>query len=165
LKDSPADMFGKCMRIPDNLIIKYFNLASTLTGKEIAAIESELTKGMNPKDAKLKLAQQIVSQYHGPLAAKLERENWDKLHSQKLLPSLDEIKVHKLQPDTPLFRILVETGLANGTGEAKRLVSEGAVRFQGEIIKEPNESLPLTSDEPKVLQIGRRKFVSLLAQK
>ncbi len=165
LKDSPADMFGKSMRIPDNLIIKYFNLATSLTGKEIAAIETELTQGKNPKDVKLKLAQQMVFQYHGPLAAELELENWHKLHSERVLPDAADIKIHKVQPDTPLFRILVESGLASGTGEAKRLVSEGAVRFQGEIVKEPNEALPLSQDEPKVLQIGRRKFVSILAQK
>ena len=49
LKDSPADMFGKCMRIPDNLIMKYFNLTTTLTGKEISALEAELAQGINPQ--------------------------------------------------------------------------------------------------------------------
>lgn len=165
LKDTPTDMFGKSMRIPDNLIIKYFNLATSLSGKEITAIETELDQGKNPKDIKLKLAQQMVSQYHGPLAAELELENWHKVHSERALPDAASIKVHKVQANTPLFRILVEAGLASGTGEAKRLVSEGAVRFQGEIVKEPNEALPLSQDEPKVLQIGRRKFVSVLAQK
>jgi tyrosyl-tRNA synthetase len=165
LRDSPNDMFGKCMRIPDNLIVKYLNLATSLTGKEVETIEAELAKGVNPKDAKLRLAAQIVSQYYGPLAAELELENWDKLHSQKLLPSLDDMKVHKVAPNTPLFRILVEAALASGTSEAKRLIGEGAVRFDGEIVKEPNEPLVLSTDKPKILQIGRRKFVSLLAQK
>lgn len=164
LKDTPADMFGKCMRIPDNIIIKYFNLTTTLTGKEVSTLEAELAQGANPKDIKLKLAQQIVSQYHGPLAAELELENWDKIHSQKALPNTDDMKTHKVSPNTPLFRILVESGLASGTGEAKRLVGEGSVRFQGEVVKEPNETLPLSKDEAKVLQIGRRKFISLLPE-
>ncbi len=163
LRDTPADMFGKCMRIPDNLIIKYFNLTTALTGKEVSAIESELAQGKNPKDIKLKLAEQMVSQYHGALAAELELENWHKVHSERALPNAEDIKVHKVQPNTPLFRILVESGLASGTSEAKRLVTEGAVRFQEAIVKDPNELLSLSDAEPKILQIGRRKFVSLLS--
>ena len=74
LKDPPADMFGKCMRIPDNLIIKYFTLVTSLTSKEISTIKASLSQGANPKDAKLHLAKQMVSQYYGPLAAELELE-------------------------------------------------------------------------------------------
>jgi tyrosyl-tRNA synthetase len=161
LKDPPADMFGKCMRIPDNLIVKYFQLASTLSSKETETIAEELKSGKNPKDLKLRLAEQIVSQYHGKLAAELELENWDKVHSKKQLPESNDIKKHKVQSNTPLFRILVESGLSSGTAEAKRLISEGAVRYHGEPVKDPNSTLDLTEEE-NVLQIGRRKFVSLV---
>jgi tyrosyl-tRNA synthetase len=169
LKDTPADMFGKCMRIPDNLIIKYFNLTTTLSGKEISTLEAELAQGANPKDIKLKLAQQMVSQYHGSAAAQLELENWDKLHSQRALPDINDIPVHDVQPNTPLFRILVEANLASGTGEAKRLISEGSVKFNGHVVLDPNATLGHLCEDARqarhtgenILQIGRRKFVSL----
>ena len=161
LQDTAADMFGKCMRIQDNLVIKYFELATALTGKEVKAIADELQSGKNPKEVKLRLAQQMVSQYHGVLAAELELENWDKVHSKKLLPEASDIKTHKLSPNTPLFRVLVESGLSAGTAEAKRLVNEGAVRFQGEPVKDPNAILELTNADQNILQIGRRKFVAL----
>jgi len=169
LKDSPADMFGKCMRIPDNLIIKYFSLTTTLSSKEISVLEADLAKGGNPKDIKLKLAKQIVSQYHGHAAAEAEVENWDKLHSQRALPDLNDIRVHEVQPNTPLFRILVEANLVSGTGEAKRLINEGAVKFNGQTIINPNVNFRQLLEEARsqgitsesILQIGRRKFVSL----
>ncbi len=161
LQDTASDMFGKCMRIPDNLLVKYFELASTLSGKEVKAIAEELKSGKNPKEVKLHLATQIVSQYHGPLAAEIELESWDKVHSKKLLPEASDIKMHKISPNTPLFRVLVESGLASGTAEAKRLVNEGAVRFQGEPVKDPNAILELITAEQNILQIGRRKFVAL----
>lgn len=161
LQDSPSDIFGKCMRIPDNLISKYFQLATTLSHKEVLAITEELKSGKNPKDLKLKLAAQVVSQYHGKPAAEQELENWDKVHSKKQLPEAGEIKEHVVQSNTPLFRILAESGLSSGTAEAKRLVSEGAVRFRGEIVKDPNAILELGSPGENVLQIGRRKFVAL----
>jgi len=165
LQDTAADMFGKCMRVPDNLINKYFQLVTTLTSKEVSAIADELKAGKNPKDAKLRLAEQIVSQYHGKLAAELELENWDKVHSKKLLPEASDIKRHKVETNTQLFRILAESGLSAGTAEAKRLINEGAVRFQGEIVKDPNAVLNLSSSEENILQIGRRKFVALIKAK
>jgi len=169
LQDSPSDMFGKCMRIPDSLIVKYFQLASTLSSKDTLAIEKELKAGRNPKDLKLRLAQQIVSQYHGTPAAEVELENWDKIHSQRALPDAGNIPNHKVDPSLPLFRVLVETGLVSGTGEAKRLIADKGVRFNGQVVENPNVTFQHLSHDAKehghtgdnILQIGRRKAVSL----
>ncbi len=171
LKDSPSDMFGKCMRIPDNLIIKYFNLTTTLSGKEVEAIEKELAQGVNPKDIKLKLAEQIVSQYHGKVKAELELQNWNKIHSQRILPSIEDMQTYILpHPHPQLFRLLVETGLASSSSEAKRLIAEGAVRFNNKTIDDPSGGyLQLVhgnqpSGELGILQIGRRKFVRIVSE-
>ncbi len=171
LKDSPSDMFGKCMRIPDNLVIKYFNLTTTLSGKEVEAIEKELAQGVNPKDIKLKLAEQIVSQYHGKVKAELELQNWNKIHSQRILPSIEDMQTYILpHPHPQLFRLLVETGLASSSSEAKRLIAEGAVRFNNKTIDDPSGGyLQLVdgnqpSGELGILQIGRRKFVRIVSE-
>jgi tyrosyl-tRNA synthetase len=167
LKDPPEVMFGKCMRIPDDLIIKYFELATLFSGKEIDHIKNELDHGANPKEAKLKLAKQIVAQYCGPDAAKRELEQWERLHSQRQLPPSEEIPIHVVKPDTPLFRILVEAGLSESTSEAKRLIKEGAVQYCSKVVTDPN-LLPMSDPEytnagaPMVLQVGRRKFRMLV---
>jgi tyrosyl-tRNA synthetase len=166
LKDTAKDMFGKCMRIPDELILKYFELATTFSGKQIDEIKHNLEQGGNPKQAKITLAKQIVTQYCGAAAAAEEVDNWERVHSQRQLPPQDQIPVYRVKADTPLFRILVEAGLASSTSEAKRLIKEGAVQFCSQVVTDPNIS-PFaiqageTCEQGNVLQVGRRKFLAL----
>ncbi len=160
LKDTPDDMFGKCMRIPDELIIKFFELASSFTGKEIDEVKEMLEKGGNPKDAKEKLGQRLVLQYHGEAASEAALATWKKVHSEKQVP--DDMPSHTVTEPTALFRIMVETKLCAGSGEAKRLVQEGGVRINGEQVKDPNQQVSVENGTELVLQVGRRKFVKLL---
>jgi len=162
LKDAPDDMFGKVMRIPDHLLIKYFELTTSLTGKEIDEIKTALDKGGNPKAAKQKLGQQLIRQYHNEEAAVKALSDWDKVHSQKLAP--DEMPLHKVPEASALFRVLVESGLVGSSGEAKRLIIEGGVRLEGEQIKDPMTQVDLSDGGQKVLQVGRRKFVKLTGE-
>lgn len=161
LKDSPDDMFGKCMRIPDELIIKYFELASSFTGKEIDEVKEMLEKGGNPKDAKEKLGQRLVLQYHGEAASEAALATWKKVHSEKQVP--DDMPSHTVTEPTALFRIMVDAKLCGGSGEAKRLVQEGGVRINGEQVKDPNQQVSVENGSDLVLQVGRRKFVKLIS--
>lgn len=160
LKELPDDMFGKCMRIPDQLLIKYYELTTTLSGDEIDAVKKFLDAGGNPKEPKQRLAEQIVRQYHGDNAAKSANENWQRIHSEKLAP--DEMPLCMVSEPTPLFRVLFMHGLAVSTSEAKRLILEGGVRLDGEPIKDPNQLIEPKSGEEKIVQVGRRKFAKLL---
>lgn len=162
LKDEPDDMFGKCMRIPDDLLIKYFDLATSLTGKEIDEIKDNLEAGGNPKDAKERLAEQVVRQYHGDAIAKQATATWQRVHSQKQAP--DEMPSYVVSEPTTLFRILVDSQMCAGTGEAKRLAQEGGVRIEGEQVKDPNTMIAVQPNQSKVVQVGRRKFVRLTAK-
>ncbi len=159
LKEPPDDMFGKCMRIPDHLLIKYFELATTLTSSEIDKIKKCLDEGGNPKDIKQQLAQQIVRQYHGEGAANAALGNWERVHSQKLLP--EDMPLYEVAEGMPLFRLLTSATLAASSGEAKRLAVEGGVRLDGTQIKDPNFVVELKPGTEKILQIGRRKFLKL----
>ncbi|HEY9786427.1 MAG TPA: tyrosine--tRNA ligase [Candidatus Obscuribacterales bacterium] len=160
LREPAQDMFGKCMRIPDELIIKYFELTTSLSGKEIDEIKGKLEQGGNPKDAKEQLARQVVSQYHGEQAAQTALEEWRRVHSQKLLP--EDMPLHKVAAPTAIFRLMVEAKLAASSGEAKRLCSEGGVRLDGEQVKDPNHVVDVGAEQELVLQVGRRKFVKLV---
>ena len=159
LKDAPDDMFGKVMRIPDELLSKYFELTTSLSGSEIDDIQAGLDNGGNPKDVKQRLAQQIILQYHGEPAAKAAFDNWEKIHSQKQAP--DDMPSHTVSGPLHLFRLLTESGLAATSGEAKRLVVDGGVRLDGEQMKDPMSTIELNPGAEKTLQVGRRKFVKL----
>lgn len=161
LKDEPTEMFGKCMRIPDQLIEKYFVLTTALTGAEIDKIKADMEAGGNPKEAKELLGKQLVRQYHGEEAAQAAQQHWHKVHSQKQLP--DDMPSYVVALPAPLFRLVVESGLAGGSGQAKRLVVEGGVRLDNEQIKDPNHAVTIKAGESKVLQVGRRKFVRLVS--
>lgn len=161
LKDTPDDMFGKCMRIPDELIIKYFELTSSFSGSEIDEVKAMLDKGGNPKDAKEKLGKQLVLQYHGEEAAEAALATWTKVHSEKQVP--DDMPSHAVTEATPLFRLMVDTKLVGGSGEAKRLAQEGGVRLNGEQVKDPMHQVTVEKGSELVLQVGRRKFVKLVS--
>lgn len=161
LKETAGDMFGKAMRIPDELIMKYFELTTTLSGQEIDGIKTRMESGGNPKDAKEALARQIVMQYHGAESADKALEEWRRVHSQRLVP--EDMPSHVVSEPTQLFRVVLESGLASGSGEAKRLVQEGAVRVDGEQCTDPNRVINVPAGGGQVLQVGRRKFVRLQA--
>lgn len=160
LKDGPDDMFGKCMRIPDAIIIKYFELTTSLTGAEIDRIKERLESGGNPRDAKEALACQVVRQYHGEDAAQKAVENWSRVHSQRLVP--DDMPSHVVTAPTHLFRLVVEARLAGSTSEAKRLVQEGGVKLDGQAMTDPNFQVEVPDATGVVLQVGRRKFTKLV---
>lgn len=162
LKEDPKDMFGKVMRIPDNFIIKYYELTSTLTGSEIDEIKKSLDSGVNPMEAKRRLAAQIVRQYHGEAQAQKALDDWQTVHSERQIPT--DIEEHQINSPILLFKALVETGLASGSGAAKRLVADGGVRLDGEQAKDPNQEISLKAGESVVLQAGRRRFVKLISK-
>lgn len=162
LKEPPTEMFGKCMRIPDSHILKYFEMTTSLTGAEIDQIEAKhLRDGGNPKDAKMKLAHQIVLQYHGEEAANKTLDEWNKVHSEGQAP--EDMPSHVVQSATAIFRILADSKLAPSSSEAKRLVQDGGVKLDGEVIKDPNHQIAVNNGNSHVLQVGRRKFVKLVA--
>ena len=145
-----------------NFIIKYFELTSTLTGSEIDQIKKELDAGANPMEAKRRLAAQIVRQYHGEDAAQKEIENWQTVHSERQIPT--DIEEKRIETPILLFKALVETGLATGTGAAKRLVTDNGVKLDGQTATDPNFEIKLGAGESIVLQAGRRRFVKLIGQ-
>ncbi len=162
LKDAPVDMFGKVMRIPDGLILKYYELTTTLTGPEIEDIGNQIKAGANPMQFKEQLARQIVGQYHGKQAGQHAVDEWKRVHSERQAP--DEMPTYVVTEPAQLFRLMVSAQMVSGTGEAKRLVAEGGVRLDSEQQKDPNAVIEVPAGQSRVLQVGRRKFVRLSHQ-
>lgn len=160
LSDAPEEMFGKVMSMDDSMIIPYFKLATDLTDGEIAAIESAIAGGMNPRDAKMRLAGEVVTMCHDAKLAKAAKEHFLQVFSRKEMP--DSIPELSLSNRTmTIVDVLVEAGFAPSKGEAKRLIEQGGVKVGDEVVSDPMLSVSPRTDEV-IVQKGKRFFVKLL---
>jgi tyrosyl-tRNA synthetase len=151
--DPPNDMFGKLMSISDDLMWKYFDLLSMRSEAEIAGLRAETDGGRNPRDAKVALAKEITSRFHGSTAADAAEADFD-LRARGGIP--DEIDAVTLE-GAPLGigAVLKQARLAPSTSEALRLVDGGGVRIDGGVVADRGLKLPAGTF---VVQVGKRKF-------
>ncbi|MDF2658206.1 MAG: tyrosyl-tRNA synthetase [Paenibacillus sp.] len=164
IDEAPNDMYGKAMSVPDELMVKYFELATDLPDEELGSLKAGLEEGtVHPRDAKMKLAYTFVKMYHGETQAEEAKRHFVTVFQQKALP--DEIEDAELPVselnggEIRIVQLLVTTGLQASNGEAKRSVSQGAVKINEEKVTDPNAVVRLEGGE--VLQVGKRKFVKI----
>lgn len=161
LKDTPEDMFGKIMSVPDHLTIKYFRYLTNLSQDEVNQKEASLKGGtLHPRDAKAELAQEIVRLYHGDKAAKASEENFNKVFREKELP--DEIKEIKIAADGEIkvIDLLQMAGLTASKSEARRLIEQGGVKINQEKVASVESKISLKM--PVIVQCGKRKFARVM---
>ena len=165
--DEPADMFGKVMSIPDELMVKYFRLASTLPVDEIDRIEQGLANDeLHPNKVKRQLARNIVAAYHGDQAAQAAEEQFDLVFKQHEIP--DDIPEYAadLTPNDEgkvyLAKLLADAGLAQSAGEARRLIDGGGVKVNGEAVPAKAYNVDPAMLSGSTIQVGKRKFVKLV---
>lgn len=158
LTDEPNDMFGKIMSLKDDLIIKYFELCTDVPMAQIEAIKAELKNGANPRDAKFKLAGEIVKLYHAEKAATAAGLEFNNVFKQHGRP--DEIESVKLQVASyKLQDLLVKLSLAPSKSEAQRLIEQGGVRIDDKVLTDWKASVKIKKG--MVVQVGKRKFVKI----
>ena len=163
----PADeQFGKLMSIPDGLIVRYLRLAAGLDPAEADAVEAGLAAGsLLPMDQKRRLAREIVDTYHGAGEGAAAEERFDRVHRDRQVPEdVPEVPIpaEALEAGTVwLPRLLVALGRAASNGEARRLVEQGGVRLDGEVVDDPARELRPEDLRGRVLQVGRRWFARL----
>jgi len=160
VSERPGEMFGKVMSIPDELIVRYFELATDVSSEEIAETEQELKKGKNPRDAKMKLAREIVALYHDQNSAVAAEKEFVSVFSRKELPSDIEQKTIA-QEAINIIELLTQTGLTSSKGEARRLIAGGGVRVDGDKIDDVDTILSLKKE--KLIQVGKRKYLKVLS--
>ncbi|MBI5072022.1 tyrosine--tRNA ligase [Candidatus Falkowbacteria bacterium] len=154
LLDSPEDMFGKVMSIPDALILKYFELTT-----DVPLEEARKNIEDNPMGAKKRLAREIVTLYHSVKEAKEAEENFVKIFQKKEAPS--EVLSFKLKVKSlNIVDLLTETGLAASRSEARRLVEQGGVKVGDKIINDINAVVEIPA-EGVLVQKGKRHFVKV----
>ncbi|OIO49454.1 MAG: tyrosine--tRNA ligase [Parcubacteria group bacterium CG1_02_42_13] len=158
--DEPNDMFGKVMAVRDELISKYFLLCTDVPENEIKKIQNDTKAGkLNPRDAKLRLAREIVSIYHGENVAKKAEEEFTKVFSKKELPS--KMEQFKLSSPKDLVYILVNSKISPSKSEAWRLIKQGGIKIDNKVIKDPKHQV---SDD-SVIQAGKRHFLKIFYKK
>lgn len=157
ITEEPNEMYGKIMSMRDDLMIDYFVLCTRLPMSEIRKIEKELKAGANPRDIKMRLAREIVTLYHSPVEAKMAEENFVKIFQKKEAPS--EVKCLKLKVKSlNIIDLLVETKLASSKSEARRLIEQGGIKVNGEVIKDPKAGVVI-AEEGLLIQKGKRHFI------
>lgn len=160
IDDSPKDIYGKSLSIPDNLIYSYYELGTDVSEKELLDIKNRLENPTtNPRDIKRALARKFVEMYHSKDAALSAEAEFDKIFISKGVP--DDIP--ELNLDTSGIEIIDLILLANfapSRGEARRLVVQGGVSIDGNKIDDPKAFVAITNGN--VLKVGKRNFVKLL---
>lgn len=154
IDDSAEEMYGKLLRIKDELIVSYLECVTEMPMAEVKEIEKQLKKGMNPKDAKMHLAREVVTLYHGAEAATRAEAQFQKVHKDHGIP--DEMPEVKAEKGSALLDLMAKEGLAASKSEARRLIEQGGVHLNDEKIADP-----LAKVEKGVLKVGKRKFLRI----
>lgn len=159
--DAPNEMFGKTMSIPDALIGNWFELC---TDVPLAEVEELLGPGRNPRDAKARLAREIVALYHGPDAGAEAEQYFVETFSQRKQPveaEAAEIPAALGDP-APLAALLSTLGMAKSNGQARDLIKAGAVSLDGEKLTDPMARVALDDLRGRVLRVGKHQFRRLV---
>jgi tyrosyl-tRNA synthetase len=165
ITEPPSDMFGKIMSIPDELMWSYYELVTDRTPTQITALKQEVTSGaLHPMDAKMSLAEEVVSVFHGPDAARKAAENFQRVFRDRQAPT--EAPVHKISlgPAKKLTALLVELNFAPSKSEAERLIKQGGVEIDETRIEDPRKDIDLTKPAQFLLRAGKKKFLRIVIE-
>jgi tyrosyl-tRNA synthetase len=165
--ESPREMFGKTMSIPDELMIRYFRLVTKVPVEEVCRLEESLARGnIHPRDLKMRLGWEIVRIYHDEQQADSAREEFIKMFQKKEAPdNIPEMSLSQLpgvnNNTVELVSLLVNAGLAPSRGEARRLIEQGGVKLND--IKITDIQSVLTLKDGDIIKVGKRKFVKFIS--
>jgi tyrosyl-tRNA synthetase len=163
ITEAPAEMFGKMMSIPDELMWSYYELVTDRTPEEITALRSEVSSGsVHPMDVKMRLAREVVSGFHGDDAAQKAFDNFQHVFRNRQAPQEAPIKNLPAGPPQMIKNLLASLGLAASVSEAERLVKQRAVDIDGQLIEDPREEIDLSHPRDFLLRAGKKKFVRVV---
>jgi len=154
LTDKPEDMYGKLMSAPDQLMVRYYELLTKAAPEEVAAVKSG---GLHPMEAKKRLARAIVTEYHGARAANRAEQYFESKFQRREIPA--SAQVYRIAEDLWICELMKQLQFTPSTSEARRLVSQGAVRVDGRTITDVN--FRFVPGEHKVLEVGKRRVARI----
>jgi len=159
LKDTPEEMYGKIMSMADTVLADYLVCLTDIPLNEIRDWLQQMQQGrLNPRDVKMRLAREIITQLHGDKAAREAEEGFVRVFQRRELP--EKIPAFVLTAPMPIVDLLVASGLAASKGEARRLVTQGGVQVRGERVTDANAPVP--TEPGLVVQVGKRRFLRIV---
>ncbi len=161
IDETPNEMFGKAMSIPDELMIKYYQLATDLPLEEIEALEKGLKDGtVHPRDAKMALGAKFVQMYHGEKAAAEAKAYFQTVFQKRSLPSdIPEVKWEGAD-QLWIVDLLVELNMMSSKGEARRMIQNGGVKINEEKVTDVQAQVLI--EDGLIVQVGKRKFSKIV---
>ncbi|HVA78512.1 MAG TPA: tyrosine--tRNA ligase [Candidatus Binataceae bacterium] len=154
ITESPDEMFGKLMSVPDPLMLRYYGL---LTDTPAAEIETIRTHAIHPMEAKKRLAAAIITEYHDADAARAAREHFESKFQRGEVP--ENAPVYRIANDIWICELMKQIKFAASTNEARRLLGQGAVRVDGRVVNDIN--FRFVPGEHKVLEVGKRRVAKI----
>lgn len=165
IDEEANEIYGKAMSIPDELMLKYYELVTDISHEELRLLTGGLSNGtIHPRDAKMRLAYTFVRMFHGDKAAEQAELHFKTVFQQRALPEeIERVELVSSGLDNgniKLAKLLVTLGLQASNGEAKRSIAQGAVKINEERIDDPNAEVTVV--EGDIIQVGKRKFARII---
>ena len=162
--DQPADMFGKVMSIPDDMILRYFELLTDVSIERLEQMKEKLARAdFNPMELKKELAHEIVAEYHGEEEAVKARQEFESVFSKGNLPEdipIIEIAESELENgELWIVKLVAATGLVDSNSQARRMIKQGAVSIDDQKYEKIN--LDIEVEDGMIIQIGKRRFAKI----
>jgi tyrosyl-tRNA synthetase len=164
VEDPPFEMFGKLMSGSDELMWKYWLLLTDRSAEQIEARRAEVAGGgVHPMEVKKELAHTLVTEFHSEEDADEARREFERVFSARDLPSeVPEVEIVVDGSTVLLSKVLVEAGLAASNSEARRLMTQGGVKVEGDAVRDPKSELSTGASEPLLIQVGKRRFAHVV---
>lgn len=159
INEAPEEMFGKIMSISDDLMWRYYELLSDKNLREIQGLRSQVESGaLHPMDVKKALGTELVARFHGAAPAQSAQSYFETRYQKKALPSVIK-KRFTLSEPTWICRLLVDLDFVKSSSEARRLIAQGAVRVDGQLISDVN--FHFQADRHQVLEVGKNRIAQV----
>ncbi|MCC2667182.1 MAG: tyrS [Gammaproteobacteria bacterium] len=157
INEAPNEIFGKIMSISDEVMWLYFELISFKSIADIQRLRLEVKEGLNPRDVKFLLAEEIVERFHDRLAAIQARENFIAQFQQGIVP--ENLRETRLTPGIKIANAIKAAALTSSTSDAIRMIQQGAVKINGERLSDPDYILQIGEI---IIQVGKRRFAKII---
>ena len=159
IDEPPGEIFGKVMSVSDDLMWRYFELLSFRPSSEIEDLKQSVNEGMNPRDVKIQLAEEIVARFHNENAANNARDEFANRFRHGQLPEdMPEVVYQAKEGSAAVVLVIKHANLTQSTSEAIRMINQGAVKVGGEKISDKDTQL---DNGEYVIQVGKRKFAKV----
>jgi tyrosyl-tRNA synthetase len=160
INEPPREIFGKLMSISDELMWRYIELLSFESLETVERWKKDVAAGLNPRDIKVRFAQEIVTRFHDRAAAERALEDFEARHRQGAMPEdMPDVTVATEGRPIGIAQVLKQARLTGSTSESLRMIEQGGIRMNGERCSD--KALTLSAPSTVVLQVGKRKFARI----